>query len=350
MSGEKTEKATPKRRQDLRKKGVVARSMELPSAVSMLALAMILPGALRQLWNAMSNAMQIALTASGTADTGVASAVARQVLRESFSAAVPMVAVVGISSALAAIVVTRSRPNLHVLKPKFDRVSPKSGLKRLFSLQPAVEVLKTVAKLAVLTLIAWRIGSGAVRSMALPHSSLGGTLAAIAEPARAMFLYVAGVALLIGVFDAWWQRRRFNKQARMSKQDVKEEHKAAEGNPASKGAIRAAQRRLSRNRMIAAVAAADVVLANPTHVAVALKYTPGSPAPVVVAKGAGVIAARIKQEAATHDVPIIENKPLARALWRGTEVGDVIPADFYRAVAEVLAAVYTAKRRRRLAA
>ena len=158
------------------------------------------------------------------------------------------------------------------------------------------------------------------------------------------------IGLVIGIADAWWARHKFNKQAKMTKQEVKEEHKQSEGNPHVKGAIRAAQRKASRTRMIAAVKSADVVLANPTHIAVALHYDPDSSAPIVVAKGAGAIAKRIKEEAAAHAVPVVENKPLARALWRGCEIGDAIPAELYRAVAEVLALVYAARRTKRRAA
>ena len=131
----------------------------------------------------------------------------------------------------------------------------------------------------------------------------------------------------------------------MSKQDISEEHKQSEGNPEAKGAIRARQLAVARGRMIEAVPRADVVLANPTHLVVALRYEPGSAAPVVVAKGTGQVSDRIKAVAAEHGVPILHDKPLARALYAATEVGDTVPAELFRVVAEVLAAVYAARRR-----
>ena len=151
--------------------------------------------------------------------------------------------------------------------------------------------------------------------------------------------------MVVGIADAAYQRHSFNKQAKMSKQDITEEHKQADGNPETKSAIRGRQLAAARSRMIQAVPSADVVLANPTHLVVVLKYEPGQVAPVVVAKGAGAIADRIKAVAAEHGVPVLSDKPLARALYKATEVGDTIPAELFRVVAEVLATVYAAKRR-----
>jgi flagellar biosynthesis protein FlhB len=161
-----------------------------------------------------------------------------------------------------------------------------------------------------------------------------------------MLLQVSSLALLVGLIDVAWGVRRYNKQSKMSKHEVKEEAKQAEVNPEVKGKIRAQQMKMSRQRMMAAVIGADVVLVNPTHIAVALKYEPGSFAPKVIAKGAGAVAQRIREKAKEADVPIVRNVPLARALHQSCRLGDSIPAQLFGAVAEILATVYATKRRR----
>jgi flagellar biosynthetic protein FlhB len=248
------------------------------------------------------------------------------------------------------LLVVRQKPNLHLLRPKLSGLSPKNGIKRVFSPHGLQELVRSLVKLAILLMIgyaAWRSG---VTHLVSAQTSLDASLHAVTGATLDLMLKVAIVTLLIGIGDAVWARRRFGKQSKMTKQEVKDEAKGQEVNPHVKGAIRSKQMKLSRSRMMAAVAGADVVLANPTHIAVALKYEPGTLAPVVVAKGAGEVAQRIKALAADNDVPVIENKPLARALHAATDVGDVIPVDLYRAVAEVLAAVFAARRRRGLPA
>ena len=213
-----------------------------------------------------------------------------------------------------------------------------------------MDALRSLLKLAVLLLIGYSFWNSGVTHLIAAPTSLESALHAVTGTALHLFLEVGLVALVIGIGDAVWARRRYSKQTKMTKQEVKDETKQSEVNPHVKGAIRSKQMKLARSRMMAAVAGADVVLANPTHIAVALRYESGTLAPVVIAKGAGVIAQRIKALAADADVPIVENKPLARALHAGTEVGDVIPVELYRAVAEVLATVYAARRRQGLPA
>jgi flagellar biosynthetic protein FlhB len=349
MSGEeRTEKATPKRQQELRRKGATARSTELPAALSMLALVVALPMAARSLAERMSVGMTAGLSGAGRADLDTAAALARRLLADSARALVLPVLLVAAASVLSSAAVTRERPSLVFLRPKLAMLSPKNGIKRVLSAQGLVEFGKATAKLALMVLVgysAWQ--AGATRLISSP-ASVEAALAAVAAASLALIAKVGGISLLVGAADALWARRRHGKQARMTKQEVKEEAKQSDGNPHTKAAIRGRQLRLSRSRMMAAIAGADVVLTNPTHLAVALRYDPESTAPVVVAKGAGVIAARIRAEAGKHDVPVLEDKPLARALYRGSDIGDVIPIELYRAVAEVLATVYAARRRRGL--
>ena len=194
-------------------------------------------------------------------------------------------------------------------------------------------------------MVTWGVWAAGYRALVSGPGTVDAMTGIVGHSVFQLLLRTAALSIAVGVADAAWVRRRFNKQARMSKHDVSEEHKQSEGNPHVKGQIRARMMKMSRSRMIAAVATADVVLANPTHLVVALRYTEGDGAPLVVAKGAGAAADRIKAEAAKHEVPVVADKPLARALYRATEVGDPVPVELYRAVAEVLAAVYRTRRR-----
>jgi flagellar biosynthetic protein FlhB len=345
MSGDKTEKATPKRLKDLRKKGASARSFELPSGVSLLALVLVLPSMVSRFFDVVRNDMALVLSSADVGSLEGARALAGRALVDAVRALAPGVAIIGTAALLAGSVVTRSRPNPAMLRPRFERLNPGKTLKRMVSPQTFVHLLKDVAKLSALALVTW----GAWHSGAERLLASGGTLSSlqsvVGDTVASMLWRVAVLALLVGFADAAWQRRSFGKQSRMSKQDVADEHKQSEGNPHTKGAIRSRMLAASRSRMIQAIPKADVVLANPTHLVVALAYAPGSPAPVVVAKGAGAVAQRIKDVAGEHGVPVLVDKPLARAIYRGAEVGDGIPVELFRAVAEVLAVVYAAKRR-----
>ena len=345
MSGEKTEKATPKKLKDLRKKGVAARSYELPSGVALMVMVLVLPSMVTRLMAALRGDMALVLGNADASSLEQAHTLAGKVFLDAARAVAPGIAVVGTAALVAGSVVTRSRPNPALLKPKFERLNPGKTIKRMLSVHSIVALLKDLAKLSALTLLTW----GAWKSGARQLAASGGTFEAlqgvVGNTVRGMLWRVALLALLVGVVDAAWQRRSFNKQAKMSRQDIADEHKQSEGDPHLKGHIRSRMLAASRSRMIQAIPKADVVLANPTHLVVALAYEPGSLAPVVVAKGAGATAQRIKDIAAEHGVPVLVDKPLARAIYKSTEIGDGIPIELFRAVAEVLAVVYAAKRR-----
>lgn len=345
MSGEKTEKATPKKLKDLRKKGMSARSFELPSGVALMALVLVVPGMVHRFLQAMAADMSLCLTSAETTDLGAARQAAMRTLSDAAKALAPGVLVVGATALLAGSVVTRSRPNPAMLRPKMERLNPGKAVKRMVSPQSAVHLLKDAAKLGALVAVAWGSWQQGARELAATDSGLPALQGIVGATVGSMLWRVAALALLVGVVDAAWQRRSFNKHARMSKQDIQDEHKQSDGNPHTKGAIRSRMLAASRSRMIQAIPKADVVLANPTHLVVALAYTPGTAAPVVVAKAAGATAARIKEIAAEHGVPVLEDKPLARAIYKAAEIGDGIPVELFRAVAEVLAVVYAARRR-----
>lgn len=349
MSGEKTEKATPKRLRKLREEGQVARSIELPAAVGLVVCVFLLPGALAR----MAEVIQVALVVclgEPVKDLAVAKTTAVQMSQDAALAMAPLVGALALASVVASAALSRSGANPHVLRPRAVRVSPKQGVKRLVSPQVAFDLVKSTAKLGLLAVLAYGSWTAGYQALLSGPGTVDSLVDIVSDATGEMVVRVAVLALLVGLADAWWSKHRFDKQAKMSHNDIRDEHKTSEGSPEIKAAIRARQAKMSRSRMIAAVAGADVVLANPTHLVVALKYGPGMAAPVVVAKGAGVIADRIKAEAAAHDVPVVPDKPLARAIYRAAEIGDPVPVEVYRAVAEVLATVYSTRRSTRRSA
>ncbi len=343
--GEKTEKATPKKNKDLRKKGVSARSMELPSGVSLLALVVVVPGMVARLTGVLRSDLTLMLSSTDVTGLAEVRSLTGRIINDSIRAVAPSVAIVMATSLLAGMVVTRSRPNPAALKPRFERLNPGKAIKRLVSPHSLVQLVKDIAKLTALAVVTWGVWTQGTRELLSAGGSVESLQSVVGQSIRDMLWRISLLALVIGLADAAWQRRSFGKQSRMTKQEVTDEHKQSEGDPHTKGQIRQRMHAASRRRMISAVPAADVVLANPTHLVVVLAYTPGSSAPVVVAKGAGAVAQRIKDVAAQHGVPVLADKPLARAIYKNAEIGDRIPEELFRAVAEVLAVVYAAKRR-----
>jgi flagellar biosynthetic protein FlhB len=343
VSGEKTEKSTPKKLQKLRKDGQIIRSIELPAAVGLVVCLFLLPGALARLSEVVQVAMVTAL-AEPVKDVDVAKATAARMIKDAGIAMAPLVGALALASVVASAGLHRSQPNLHELAPKFRRINPKSGIKGLYSPQKLFDLLKASAKLGLLLAVAYSSWKAGYHALLAGPGTVAGLIDIVRSSTGEMLVRVTVLACVVALADAWWAKHRFDKQAKMSKEEIKEEHKGSEGNPEIKSAIKARQMKLSRSRMMAAVAGADVVLANPTHLVVALKYEPGMAAPTVVAKGAGAVADRIKAKAAEHDVPVLADKPLARAIYFAAEIGEPVPVEVYRAVAEVLAKVYSTRR------
>jgi flagellar biosynthetic protein FlhB len=237
-------------------------------------------------------------------------------------------------------------PSIKLIAPKFSRVSPTKGLKRLLSTTTLWETAKALAKVAVLSLVAYRAVVGIVPLLVDGgHLSTMTSIGLVGSRALNMVRTVAMVGLGLAAADYGYQRRKIQGQLRMTKQELKEEARETEGDPHMKGAIRSKQLAMSRNRMMAAVSGASVVVVNPTHVSVALRYEAIEGPPRVVAKGADLVAARIREEATKHGVPIVEDVPLARTLYRACEINDVIPAELYDAVARILAFIFNLRRR-----
>lgn len=234
---------------------------------------------------------------------------------------------------------------LETLKPKFDRINPLSGFKRLFSMRSIVELLKSILKITIIGYVAYSyMNSQAVAILNLMDMDMMNIASFIGLTSLNIAIRICAVLILLGIFDFAYQWWEYEKNLKMSKQEVKEEYKQTEGNPEIKSKIKQKQRQMSMRRMMQEVPKADVIITNPTHFACALKYDSSiSQAPTLIAKGQDYLAMRIKEVAKESKVEIVENKPLARSIYDTVEIGQVIPPELYQAVAEVLAFVYSLK-------
>jgi len=343
-TGDKTELPTPKKRLDARKKGMAARSSELPQAISLIAAAVMLPTLMPRLLARMGEIWRTAISPEAITDPSVSSALFGELSLAALKVFIPLVAATTAASIVAQLALSGGRPNPYKLKPQWKNLNPAAGLKRLVSVQVVWDFGRTVAKLALLVAVTWGLYDVSVDRVLGGSRVLSDSLTGIGLTVRDLIARAAAAALLVGLADAAFNKRRFTKQIRMTKQEVKDEAKQQESSPQVKAEIRRRQTAMSRNRMITSVARADVVITNPTRLAIALSYDPAEGAPRVLAKGAGIVAKRIRQEAKAHGVPIRESKPLVRAMYRAVEVDELIPAEFFAAVAAVLAAVYRARK------
>ena len=344
--GEKTEKPTAKKLREARKEGRVARSPDVGSWAGMLVASWLVPLTAHRAVTAFRTVFTQVPAVIASPDPQVAMRLMRNGILAAVLAVLPLVLTLMAIGMATSIAQGGLHPAWKKVKPQASRIHPGKGLKRLVGPQGLLLAGKAVGKIAVLAAVAWNVGHGMVATVLTPgRHPLGPSAAVAAGDALLLLRDVACAGLVLAVLDYAIERRRHNKSLRMTKQEIKEEHRQADGDPQMKGAIRSRQLAVSRNRMIADVANADVVLVNPTHVAVALAYTPGSGAPRVVAKGAGVVAARIREEAERQKVPMVEDIPLARGIFRACELGTEIPADLYDAVARVLAFVFALRRR-----
>ena len=341
---EKTEPASPQRLQKARDDGQVVQSRELGTFVVLMAGGASLWMMAGGLGQALSHIVRDGLAFN----SGIArdsSYVMTQLSTQFFEAAMallPFIVVIVVATLASPLLLRGWLFSVKAFAPKFNRLNPFSGIKRMFSSQGLIELVKALAKAGLLGGVAvWLIWAniGAVFSLSLesPSTAIGHMGDLIGK----VFLLVSGTMIFIVVIDLPFQLWSHFKKLRMSKEELRREHKESEGDPHLKAHIRAQQREVARRRMMAEIPTADVVVTNPTHYAVALKYSEGKMgAPRVVAKGADAVAARIRELAAEHKVPLLEAPPLARALFRHTELGDEIPAKLYAAVAEVLAYVF----------
>jgi flagellar biosynthesis protein FlhB len=340
---QRTEQPTAKHRKEIREKGKVARSTELGAWASLLAVAVLLPRLAGMAATRVDSFLGFVVDAISHPSTSEAMAVLAKGLVTAALAALPIVLVctgIGVVSSFAQVGL-RFTPK--ALVPQFSRVSPRTGFGRIFSTQGAWSLGKTIVKLCILA------GLGYTLLHHLIDSELGGatlplptTLGIAGTSASGLLRDVGVVALLVAGADYVFQRKSYQQGLRMTKQEVKDENRRNDGSPEVRRALRSKARQLSRMRMMAAVASADVVVTNPTHFAVAIAYDRKKDrAPRVVAKGADLVAARIRRRAAEHGVPVVENPVLARTLHSSCEVHDVVPTALYTAVARLLAFVYS---------
>jgi flagellar biosynthetic protein FlhB len=344
VSEERTEKPTAKKLKESRKEGQVARTLEFGGWGSMLLVAMAMNWMITRGTSSIQELLVHVTAVAGHATE----ADALVLLGEGARLALVMTVTFGVAIMLIGVLAGAGQGGIHIasklLRPKASRLSLIQGAQRIFGLQALWEGGKTLLKSALVAFFVWRAVNGL-----LPL--LGGLVPLdtaqelIAAQALALMREVALAGLAAAAADYAFQRRRVGKQTRMTQKEVRDEHKQAEGDPLVRQALRSRQFAAARNRMMADVPSADMVLVNPVHVAVALRYDPDKGAPRVVAKGAGAVAGRIRAAAEEHRVPLVEDIPLARALHASCEVGQEIPVQLYDAVAQVLAYVLSRRSR-----
>lgn len=345
--GEKTEDATSKKLQDVRKEGNVAKSREIPTAATLLALFICLKFAIgfigdkllasfSEFYNLIPHYVEEGLNVynfSGLFSKAI------------FSLTIiilPFLLLGFVVALLSNVLQFKFQVTAKPLEPKFSKMNPINGFKRMFSLNTLMELLKSIAKVVLIGYIAYSVLSEHAKDIYILYDvSLSQGILLMYDIILELLIKIIVLFIGISAVDFMYQRWKFKQDNKMTKQEVKDEFKNQEGDPKVKGQQRQRMQQASQRRMMAAIPEADVVITNPTHFAVALSYKAGQgQAPIVVAKGADFLAGRIKEIARDSNVDIVENKPLARMLYYNVELGNEIPPELYQAVAEVLAYVY----------
>ena len=342
--GSKTEKATPKKRRDERKKGNVFLSQDAVAVTTLLGSFAALWMLAGQIIREVSAFMVACLTACG-GSLPVGDQVAElehQGILLLVQTVLPLLLVTAVCAIVATFAQTRLLVTSELLRPKFSRINPLQGIKRLFSLKSVIDALKGIIKIILLLAIIYISLEDMVQeSYKYLYTDLRAACAHLFDNAKGMVIRIAIAFIAVAALDFMYQWWDYERQLKMSKQEIKEEYKQTEGNPQIKGRIRSLQRQMAMSRMIQKVPQADVIIRNPTHYAIALKYDPNvNGAPMVLAKGQDELALRIIKVGEENGVFITENRPLARALYESCELDREIPAEYYGAVAELLVYVY----------
>ncbi len=347
---DKTEEATPKKLSDARKEGQVAKSQELSTAVMLLALFVILKAAVgyigtRFLRCYLDTYQAINVYSVEDFTPSIASAFLRDGLVEVLLICLPVFAVAVVAAFAVSVAQVKWEVTTKPLKPKFSKFNPLKGFKRIFSKDKVVELIKAIIKIALIFYLAYsdlKEAAGAVVS--LYDFGLNQAVMYIGNFVINLGIKISAVYLVVGLADYIYQKFKYKKDLRMSKQEVKDEYKKQEGDPQVKGRIKSKMREVSQRRMMQKLPEADVVITNPTHFACAIKYDKEvAEAPVLIAKGADYVAQKIKDAAKEYNIPIVENKPLARMLYYNVDLDSEIPQELYQMTAEVLAYVYRLK-------
>ena len=351
--GEKTEPATQKKLDDARKEGKVARSKDLTQGIDLLVLFLLIKvfvgymgerfmGLFDSTLGRMAEFMQVN---QDELSMQAVSVMLNNAILELFLIIWPFLAFGFVITFIVTVYQVGWKVSAKPMQPKMSKFNPINGFKRIFSKDSLFELLKSIVKIGVIAYVAYtNIVDEADSLFILYEIELNQAIALVGEIIIEFGIEISIVFIVIGIVDYFYQKWKFSEDMKMTKQEVKDEYKNTEGDPQIKGRIRQKMREASQRRMMQDVPKADVVITNPTHFAVAIKYDAEvSKAPVVVAKGEDYLAQKIKEVAREHNVEIVENKPLARMLYHNVEIGAEIPPELYQAVAEVLAMVYHMK-------
>ena len=351
--GEKTELPTPKKLEDARKEGQVAKSKEISNAAVLLVMFATMSWIIsyygvrfQSVFGAVySQIPDTVVMYGGNLPFKTVTSTIRSAMTTLLIILVPALLIGVVVPFIANLLQVKWKPTTKPLKPKFSKLNPISGVKRLFSLNSLMELLKSIIKILVIGLMVFfYLRSNQDKLFVLLDLPLAETLSELLKMIVNLGIRISVAYILIAAADFIYQKWKFREDMRMTKQEVKDEFKNTEGDPQIKGKQRQRMQEASRRRMMQSLPQADVVITNPTHYAVAIKYDPERyDAPYVVAKGADYLAARIKEIAKDNDIEIVENKPLARMLYANVEIGQIVPPELYQAVAEVLAFVYRIK-------
>jgi len=347
--GEKTEPATSKKLNDIRKEGQVAKSKELITAVSLMSLFIILKIYLSKLGTGLIDVYtQVYNSISKVVDDSynglpirTAGSVMQQVIIDMIKLVIPILLVAIVIAILGNMLQQKWMVTAKPLQPKFSKISPISGFKRMFSVRQLVELIKSIAMISIIMIVVYNTVKSKMNILLTFYDvGLNTALSTIGSIIIDLGIKISAVFLVVGFADLFYQRIKFKNDNMMTKQEIKDEFKNTEGDPQVKGQIKRRMQEVSRRRMMQQLPEADVVITNPTHFAVALKYEPDAgKAPVVIAKGADYLAFQIKDKAKEYNIAIVENKPLARILYHNIDIGMEIPPELYQAVAEILAVV-----------
>ncbi|MTV47812.1 flagellar biosynthesis protein FlhB [Heliobacillus mobilis] len=350
FSGEKTEKPTGKRRSEARKKGQVARSSEINTALSLLFSFVALKYFGLQTFDGFERIMVYYLSTSSQENLSPVAVMTTglEVAIRALLMVAPFLLVALTAGILASYLQVGFLFSLEGLKMNWGKLNPLNGLGRIFSKQALVELVKSLGKVTIIGYVAY---SAIIKHLYIFPTLIGAdiqtAIASISEIAYDVGFRVALLLIAVAALDYWFQWYSHEESLKMSKQEVKEEHKQSEGDPQIKGKIRQRMREVAMRRMMQELPKADVVITNPTHFAIALKYEGAlMTAPVVIAKGQDYVALKIKEIAQSHGIPTVEDRPLAQALYRTVEIGQEIPAELFQAVAEVFAFVYRLKKKK----
>jgi flagellar biosynthesis protein FlhB len=347
---ERTEQATPKKLEDAREKGRVAKSRELPSVAVMGACLVYLYFNASSMTTQLMDMLRTHLRNAGRFSISMDSIqpMLVDVLIQTSMILLPFLLVAVVSGLLVNIFQAGFVFSSEAIAPKFSKIDPIKGFQRLFALQSLVELFKNIMKMIIVGMVAYITIKGETdQIMPLVNLNVQHIFLYIGRVSFKILYTTCWVLIILAVLDYVYQKWEYAKSLKMTKQEIKEENKQTEGDPLIKGRIKRLQREMARKRMMAAVPKADVIITNPTHLAVAIRYEASTMnAPVVVAKGADLLAEKIKEIAVENGIPLVENKPVAQVLYRMVDVEQSIPENLYKAIAEILAYVYSLKQKR----